>query len=203
MAPCIGVKLLSRTRRHVELTNEGVAFLRDAKQIVGLLEAGVLQVQQMAAGEGGRLAVGFIPPDYGVLPRVLKDFKASHPKITLALREMLSPEQITALTSKELDLGLVIPPLSAQEFEHLVVQREQFVVALPAEHLLARGRGPLSRPFALAANFGRRPTVHFGKDGVEPAQTAETRLYRDLGHRQASLVDEAFGSLHARRPCKL
>ncbi len=162
----IGVKLLSRTRRHVELTNEGVAFLRDAKQIVGLLEAAVLQVQQMAAGEGGRLAVGFIPlADYGVLPRVLKDFKASHPKITLALREMLSPEQITALTSKELDVGLVIPPLSAQEFEHLVVQREQFVVALPAGHLLARGRGPLkvgqlaSEPFVQVPR-DRSPGLH-------------------------------------------
>src|SRR6476660_3357725 len=140
----VGVRLLSRTRRHVELTNEGAAFLQEAKQIVGLLEAAVLQVQQMAAGERGRLAVGFIPlADYGVLPSVLKAFRASHPKITLALREMLSPEQLTALASKELDVGLVIPPLSGQEFEHLVLQRERFVVALPAGHLLARGRGPL------------------------------------------------------------
>ena len=142
----------------------------------------------------GTSAVGFIPlADYGVLPRVLKDFKASHPKITLALREMLSPEQITALTSKELDVGLVIPPLSAQEFEHLVVQREQFVVALPAGHLLARGRGPLkvgqlasepcastSRPFARSTRKdqpidvsrwicpSRRPRGHPDANGGEP-----------------------------------
>ena len=103
-------------------------------------------MQQMAAGEGGCLTVGFIPlADYGVLPRLLKAFKASHPKITLALREMLSPEQIMGLTSKELDIGLVIPPVSAQEFEHLVLQREQFVMALPAGHRLARGRGRSNR----------------------------------------------------------
>src|SRR5262249_23241875 len=52
-----------------------------------------------------------------------------------------------------------------------------------------------------AANLGRRPTVDFGKDGVEPAHAAEARPDRDLGHRQTGLVDEAFGSLHARGPC--
>jgi hypothetical protein len=52
-----------------------------------------------------------------------------------------------------------------------------------------------------AANLGRRPAVVFGKDGVEPSQAPEARSHRDLGHGQASLVEEAFGSLHARGPC--
>src|SRR4029077_11075254 len=173
----IGVKLLSRTRRHVELTNEGAAFLQEAKQIVGLLEAAVLQVQQMAAGERGRLAVGFIPlADYGVLPSVLKAFRASHPKITLALREMLSPEQLTALASKELDVGLVIPPLSGQEFEHLVLQRERFVVALPAGHLLARGRCPLE-----ACRLAPEPFVQVPRDRSPGLHDKITRLTAAAG----------------------
>src|ERR1700693_4297958 len=45
--------------------------------------------------------------------------------------------------------------------------------------------------------LGRRPAVDFGKDGVEPSQTPEARPHRDLGHRQAGLVEEAFGSLNA------
>jgi DNA-binding transcriptional LysR family regulator len=173
----VGVRLLSRTRRHVELTNEGAVFLQEAKRIVGQLEAAVLQVQQIAAGERGRLAVGFIPlADYGVLPSVLKAFRASHPKITLALREMLSPEQITALMSKELDVGLVIPPLSGQEFEHLVLQREQFVVALPAGHLLARGRGPLC-----VRQFASEPFVQVPRDRSPGLHDKITRLTAAAG----------------------
>jgi hypothetical protein len=52
-----------------------------------------------------------------------------------------------------------------------------------------------------AANLGRRPPVGFGKDRVEPSQAPEARPHSDLGHRQAGLVEEAFGSLHARGPC--
>jgi len=51
--------------------------------------------------------------------------------------------------------------------------------------------------------LARGPAVDFGKDGVEPAQTAKTRLDRDLGHRQARLVDEPLGPLHPCSPAHL
>src|SRR5882672_1508366 len=64
--------------------------------------------------------------------------------VALALREMLSPEQAAALASGELDFGLLLPPVaSAAELEHVVVQRERFVAALPSRHRLARGGGKL------------------------------------------------------------
>jgi DNA-binding transcriptional LysR family regulator len=197
----VGVRLLHRTRRHVELTREGAAFLREAKRVVDLLEAAVLQVQQMAAGEGGCLTVGFIPlADYGVLPRLLKAFKASHPKITLALREMLSPEQIMGLTSKELDIGLVIPPVSAQEFEHLVLQREQFVMALPAGHRLARGRGALavrqiaSEPFVQVPRE-RSPGLHDTISRLTAAAGFVPRVAQEAIQMQTvvSLVSSGLG----------
>jgi DNA-binding transcriptional LysR family regulator len=173
----LGVRLLSRTRRHVELTHEGAAFSQEAKRIIGHLETAVLQVQQMAAGDRGRLAVGFIPlADYGVLPSVLKAFRASHPNITLALREMLSPEQITALSSRELDVGIVIPPLSGEEFAHLVLQREQFVVALPAGHVLARGRGPLK-----VRQSASEPFVQVPRDRSSGLHDIITRLTTAAG----------------------
>src|SRR6185503_288787 len=63
----------------------------------------------------------------------------------LALREMLSPEQSLALAAGELDFGLLLPPVAeAAGLEHLVMQRERFVAALPARHRLAAGRGPLA-----------------------------------------------------------
>src|SRR6185436_10526726 len=62
----------------------------------------------------------------------------------LELRGMLSPEQAAALGAGELDFGLLLPPVEgAAELEHLVVQRERFVAALPARHRLARESGRL------------------------------------------------------------
>ena len=137
----LGATLFMRTRRRVELTPEGVLFLEEARRLLAQLEHAVLEVGRMAAG-GGRLRLGFVSlADYGVLPRLLKAYKAARPGVALALREMLSPDQAAALAAGELDFGLLLPPVAGVDLEHIVVQREQFLVALPARHRLARMRG--------------------------------------------------------------
>ena len=142
----LGVALFLRTRRRVALTSEGVRLLEEARRVLGQLERTVLELRGLAAGEQGRLRIGFVSlADYGVLPALLKAFKSSRPGVTLALREMLSPEQSQALAAGELDFGLLLPPVSdAPRLEHIVVQRERFVAALPARHRLARSRGRLA-----------------------------------------------------------
>jgi DNA-binding transcriptional LysR family regulator len=137
----LGVTLFARTRRRVELTPEGARLLEETRRTLGQLERTALELRGMAAGEQGRLRLGFVSlADYGVLPGLLKAFKAARPKVSLALREMLSPEQAAALVAGELDFGLLLPPV-AGDLEHVVVQREKFVAALPARHAAARRRG--------------------------------------------------------------
>lgn len=138
----VGTRLLARTRRRVELTAEGARFLVEARRVLSQLEHAVLDVRGIAAGKTGRLRIGFVSlADYGVLPRLLKAYKASRPGVELALREMLSPEQAAALAAGELDFGLLLPPVAGVSLEHFVVQRERFVIALPARHRLAQRPG--------------------------------------------------------------
>jgi DNA-binding transcriptional LysR family regulator len=125
----LGATLLARSRRRVELTPAGARFLEEAKRLLLQLERAVLEVGSMAAGGSGRLRLGFVSlADYGVLPGLLKAYKAAKPGIALALREMLSPEQAAALTAGELDFGLLLPPV-AGDLEHIVVQRKRFLAA--------------------------------------------------------------------------
>lgn len=142
----LGITLLARTRRRVELTAEGARLLDEARRTLAQLERTVLELRGMAAGEQGRLRIGFVSlADFGVLPGLLKAYKATHPGVSLALREMLSPEQSAALAAGELDFGLLLPPVAeAALLEHVVVQRERFVAALPAQHRLAKERRPLA-----------------------------------------------------------
>jgi DNA-binding transcriptional LysR family regulator len=139
----IGATLLARTRRRVELTPEGARFLEEAKRILQSFDQAVAEVGRMASGDSGRLRLGFVSlADYGVLPSLLKAYKAARPGVALALREMLSPEQAAALAAGELDFGLLLPPVTG-ELEHVVVQRERFLAAVPSRHRLARARGRL------------------------------------------------------------
>ncbi|HEX4928601.1 MAG TPA: LysR family transcriptional regulator [Burkholderiales bacterium] len=138
----LGVPLFVRTRRRVALTPAGERLLEEALRIDAQLERTVADLRAVASGEEGRLRLGFVSlADYGVLPGLLKAYKAARPRVRLALREMLSPEQASAIAAGELDFGLLLPPVSgAAPLEHVVVQRERFVVALPARHRLARIR---------------------------------------------------------------
>ena len=140
----LGVALFARTRRRVELTAEGERLLEHARRTVGQLERAVLELRGIASGEQGELRIGFVSlADFGVLPGLLKAYKAWRPGVRLALRELLSPEQSAALLAGTLDFGLLLPPV-ADELEHVVVQRERFVAALPASHPLARPRGRIA-----------------------------------------------------------
>ena len=144
----VGATLLARTRRRVELTPEGTRFLEEAKRLLAQLERAVNEVGSMAAG-GGQLRLGFVSlADYGVLPGLLKAYKSARPGVALALREMLSPDQAAALATGELDFGLLLPPVvptsAGADLEHVVVQRERFVAALPSRHRLARVRGRIA-----------------------------------------------------------
>ncbi|MGE5641293.1 MAG: LysR substrate-binding domain-containing protein [Clostridia bacterium] len=154
----VGADLFVRNRRRVELTPAGARLLEDSRRLLAQLARTAQEVRGLAAGERGRLRIGFVSlADFGVLPALLKGYKAAHPGVRLALREMLSPEQAAALLAGELDFGLLLPPVAGvEQLEHVVVQREHFVVALPAAHRLAGGRGKISvsalagEPFVVA-----------------------------------------------------
>ncbi len=178
----LGVRLLARSRRRVELTAEGARFLEEARRITGQLERASLELRAMASGHRGHLRVGFVSlADYGVLPELLKRYKAARPGVALALREMLSPEQAAALAAGELDFALLIPPVAESvPLEHLVVQRERFVVALPAGHRLARARGKI----ALSALAG------------EPFVTVPREIAPGLYDIVAALAEQAGISLN-------
>lgn len=142
----LGVTLFARSRRRVELTPAGERLLEESRRLASQLERAMQEVRNAAGGAGAeRLRIGFVSlADYGVLPGLLKAYKTARPGAQLALREMLSPEQAAALVAGELDFGLLLPPVAgAARLEHIVVQRERFMVALPQKHHQARGRGRL------------------------------------------------------------
>jgi DNA-binding transcriptional LysR family regulator len=152
----LGTALFARTKRRVELTPAGSHLLEDARRILAQLERAAGQARDIGSGERGRLRIGFVSlADYGgVLPVLLKAYKAARPGVQLALREMLSPEQSAALAAGELDFGLLLPPVAeAEGLERLVMRREHFVAALPARHRLAAGRGPLAMRELTAERF--------------------------------------------------
>ena len=135
--------LFARSRRRVELTPEGTRLLGEARRMLAQLERTVQEVRGMARGEEGRLRIGFVSlADYGVLPGLLKAFKSARPGVALrcarCFRRSRPPRSRPA---SSISASCCRRCRGAEDLEHIVVQRERFVAALPARHRLAGAQG--------------------------------------------------------------
>jgi len=136
----LGVDLLQRTTRRVELLPAGEAFLPRARELLAGVDAAAQDARAAAAGELGRLALGFTGSmTYALLPLLAKAIRAQLPRVTLDLHgELLTPEQVERLTGGALDVALLRPPIAHAALCIEPVGSEPLVVALPHGHRLAR-----------------------------------------------------------------
>jgi DNA-binding transcriptional LysR family regulator len=144
----LGCVLLTRTRRRVELTPAGEAFLRDARALLAELDGAVATTRRIGAGQTGRLRINFVGSALlSIVPAAVQRFRAIRPQVEIELRERPTVEQLRSVAAGVVDLGLVRPPIDAtEELRSELVLRERTVAAVPANHSLARmKRIPLRR----------------------------------------------------------
>jgi DNA-binding transcriptional LysR family regulator len=139
----LGVGLFERTSRSVRLTPAGHAFLTEARHLLQLAEGAGLAAKRVARGEAGSVTIGLTAAtSYGFLPRLIAFARSEMPKVDLVLREMVTADQMEALASSRIDLGLVRLPIDRRGVEAVCVAREPLLVAIPKGHRLASGREP-------------------------------------------------------------
>ena len=69
----LGVKLFRRTKRTVELTDAGVAFLKEIRKALQQVDSAVQVAQRVAQGEVPALRIAFTPSSmHTILPEILK-----------------------------------------------------------------------------------------------------------------------------------
>lgn len=135
----IGVSLLWRTSRRVELTEAGRRFLQEARETLAQARSAVDLARRAAVGEVGRVQIGFVPA-CGVIPKAIRRFMRRFPKVQVTLRNMASAEQVDALVHGRLDVGFVHLPIIATGLESEPVESHPLMAALPARHRLAGRR---------------------------------------------------------------
>ena len=137
----LGVPLFTRGRGGVQRTAAGDALLPLARGILDAVEHAMTQTRRVGRGETGRLTVGFAGsmPFTDIMPRLLRDYRAAWPQVTLDLREQPSQAQIDDLLAHRLDLGFIRPTALMHDarLATLVVQREPLLAAVHSDHPLA------------------------------------------------------------------
>ncbi|HSM92576.1 MAG TPA: LysR substrate-binding domain-containing protein [Anaeromyxobacteraceae bacterium] len=137
----LGVELLARSRRRVELTEAGRVYLEEARAILHRVAQAAVAAQRAARGERGALSIGMVASaSYGLMPRVFRVFRERHPEVALSVAVMSTGAQVAALRAGQLQLGIARPPFGDETLEAEPLLEEPVVVALPAGHPLGRAR---------------------------------------------------------------
>jgi DNA-binding transcriptional LysR family regulator len=137
----VGVQLLSRDRRGVELTEAGRVFLDQARQAVELADRAMESPHLAERGKRGLLRVGTtilgMPPMAG---RLLQAFGDRFPDVAVELRPRLISELIDGITTYALDVAVVLSPFKSVDppprYQQLGTY--ELMAAVPEGHRLAK-----------------------------------------------------------------
>jgi DNA-binding transcriptional LysR family regulator len=138
----MGVDLLNRTRRKVELTTAGRAFLERIEPLLRALATVPADIQALAGGQAGHVRVAFTGLAMAtVLPGILREFNRRYPGIKVELNESPTSAQLESLKNGEIACGFFHPD-SAQPpgLSTKVLLEEKNGVLLPAEHPLSKAK---------------------------------------------------------------
>jgi DNA-binding transcriptional LysR family regulator len=152
----LGVPLLIRHRRGVDLTDAGRYLATHARRLLAEVDALAESVRQLGEGRSGRLALAFDSATaWAPLPQLLERFRVDRPDVVLDVSEETADGVLEAVRLRRTDLGLVHlpPPTVARtrdpQLDFAVVHREPLVAVLPAA--LATQHGERADLAALAA----------------------------------------------------
>jgi DNA-binding transcriptional LysR family regulator len=137
----VGVVLLRRTTREVELTAAGAEFLEVCRDVLARLDAGALDVQAIGTGHRGVLRVGFfVAAALELTTPILNDHRDRCPAVELELREYNFLDPSAGLADGGSDVAFVRLPVGGVRIEYEPLFTEARVAALSSSHpLAARG----------------------------------------------------------------
>lgn len=137
----LGVKLLDRTTRRVNLTAVGRDFARKVQVWLDDLDATLLAVRGVAASRMGEVKIACVPSTvYYYLSRVIGRYRETYPKVRIRIVDAGANQVLEAVSRGEADFGLNFIGSQEPDIEFQPLIEERFVAACRRDHPLARRR---------------------------------------------------------------
>src|SRR5919108_2135056 len=142
----VGLPLVERGTRPVELTEAGFALTRHATGIFARLDGAEQELGEIAGRRHGRLRFGCFPAALAtIVPTAFARFRRRHPDVHLTLVDDHLHRLVPRLDAGELDLALIyeheaLPDITARDLDRTPLLDDVFHAVLPASHPLSRRR---------------------------------------------------------------
>lgn len=197
----LGVTLFDRTPSGLRLTPAGTAVLNSARRALFFTDEIRRAAREGERGEQGLLKLGFVgSATYVLMPRMIRAFRARHPRVELVIEESTTIELLRRLEEHSLDVALVRVPVLASTLATLTpLQADRMVLAVSADSPLV-GRAGLAlsdlcdEPFILYSR-ALVPSMHaltmlaFEEAGIRPRVAQEAVQVQTI----LALVESGLG----------
>jgi DNA-binding transcriptional LysR family regulator len=181
----LGVQLLHRTTREVELTDAGRLLQGNVTRVLDALDECLLEVRGLATQRLGKVRVASSPTlSAHLMPRCIARCREEMPGIALLLLDRIQSDVLQSVRSGEVDFGVVIDPQGREDLHCETILSEPFCLVCPASHRLARKRQVgwsdlAHQPLVLLDHAsGSRRLI----DAALQAHQAEAPVVQEVGH---------------------
>ena len=194
----LGLQLLHRTTREVELTEAGRLLLGNVTRVLEDLDACLLEVQGLATQRKGRVKVASSPTlSAHLLPQCIARGKRQSPDVNIQLLDRIQSDVLLSVRSGEVDFGVVIDPSEKQDLFAQTILTEPFCLVCLSSDKLARKKEVhwaelAGQPLVLLDHAsGSRRLI----DAALQAHGAAASVVQDVGHTTTiySMVEQGLG----------
>jgi DNA-binding transcriptional LysR family regulator len=134
----LGLSLIERTTRHVDLTTAGRDFARKAREVLNLFESSLQGVSGSANPLYGEVTVACVPSAViHSLPEVLKRYRSLYPRVLVRVIDEGASHGLSSVVKGEADFGINYVGAQEMNIEFEAISKERFVVACRHDHPLA------------------------------------------------------------------
>ncbi len=134
----IGVQLLTRRARGIELTPAGRAFLDHARSVLSQVEAAAEAARRIADPAKPCFAMGFLTGhELTWMPEALRILRDELPNIDVMISSQYSPVLADGLSKGKIDAAFLRPEKGVPDLAFRLLVKEPLVLVLPSNHPLA------------------------------------------------------------------
>jgi DNA-binding transcriptional LysR family regulator len=194
----IGLKLIDRTTREVQLTDVGGNLVSSVSRLLSDLDDALREIREIGEQRRGRVVVAASPTvACRLMPRVVASCVQQFPYVTLGLRDDVQSDVVRKVKSGEVDFGVIIGPFSDDDLLSETLMTDSFCVVTRDDHPLAASEQVAWKDLdgeqlvMLDYASGSRPII----DAAMQAQGVNATVVQELGHSATvfGLVEAGVG----------
>jgi DNA-binding transcriptional LysR family regulator len=141
----LGVKLVERGSRHVNLTDTGKILMNRARQIIELSNSTVKEINDFSKGLKGTLSIGTVSSSGAILlNEKIAQFHKEHAGIKFEIYEGNTYKLIDLLNKGIIEVGIVRTPFNALNFQCKFAKAEPMIAAIPKEYYWDLGNNQIT-----------------------------------------------------------